>query len=121
VALGQRDRNLAGGAPVELRRGARPRATPSGQPPVFDIEQTLLDQLVEVELGDVPRQARARGGLIPAHRFPLGYEVEIQRAPRRFGERADPRDLRGEVVQRSHHLLKDTSIDLTPGKPLTCT
>ncbi|WP_433508521.1 hypothetical protein ACQP04_28935 [Pseudonocardia halophobica] len=66
-----------------------------------------------MELRGVPRQLGTHGGLISAHRLRLRDDVEVQRAPDRLGERADPADLRDEVlVERAHHLLKDTSIDL---------
>ena len=39
------------------------------------------------------------GSLVPAHRLRLRGDEEVQRAARRLGERADPADLRDEVVQ----------------------
>ena len=115
VPWGQRDRHLAARAPVQLRRSPRARAAAPGQPPVLGVEQPVGDQLVQVELGGVAGQARARGGLVPTHRLGLRDHVEVQRPPRRLGQRANPADLRREVVHPSHHLLKDTIIDLTRG------
>ena len=112
---GQRDRHLAARTPVQLRRSPRARATAPGQPPVPGVEQPVGNQLVQVELGGVAGQARALGGLVPTHRLGLRDHIEIQRPPRRLGQRADPADLRGEVVHPPHHLLKDTIIDVTGG------
>ena len=53
--------------------------------------------------------------LVPTHRLGLRDHIEIQRPPRRLGQRANPADLCREVVHPPHHLLKDTVIDLTGG------
>jgi hypothetical protein len=89
----QRDRDLPRGTPVELRRSSRARAAPTRQPPELRVQQSLLHQLVQVELRGVPGQVDALSGLVPAHRFRLGSDVEVERAARRLGERADPADL----------------------------
>jgi hypothetical protein len=98
VALGQGDRDLSGGASVQLGRAPRAGTAPPGQPPVLGVEQPFVDQLVQMELDGVPRQAGACGGLVPADRFGLGDDVEVHRPPGRFGECADATDLRDEVV-----------------------
>ena len=101
------------GAPVQLGRASRAGAPPPGQPPELGVEQALLDQLVQVELGGVAGQPGACRGLVPADRLGLRDDVEVQLPPRRLGERADAADLRGEVVHPSHPSKRHTSLTNT--------
>lgn len=102
VPLGQRDRELAGGAPVQLRRTARAGAAASGRAPELGLDQPLVGQLVQVELRRVSGHVGTRGGLVPAHRLGLRYDVEIQRPPGRLGQRADAAYLGAEAVDQTN-------------------
>src|SRR2546428_7309655 len=92
-ALGEREVELAGGAVVQLGRPARPRPPAGRQPAVARVEQPLLDELVEVERGERPRDAERAGRLVAPHlALPLG-DVEIKTPPDRFVEQRDGGDL----------------------------
>lgn len=75
LAVGQRDADLAGTAPVQLRRSPGARAASPTQPRVLGCQQTFRFELVEVKLGLMHRHPDRIGGLLAAHRYRLcGHE-----------------------------------------------
>ena len=91
LAVRQRHRDVPGGPPVQLRRPAGTGARPSAQPRVVGVEQALAFQLVQMKLGLMQRDLERDSRLFAAHRAGLRAHELIQPAPRRVGQRPDPR------------------------------
>jgi hypothetical protein len=87
-----------GCSPVQLRRPTCPRPLSAGQTPKLGLEQTFVDQLVEVELHDMTRRARPSRDLVATDRFGLRRHVQIQLTSSGLYERAYAGHLRSEVI-----------------------
>ena len=93
VALRQADGQLARRTRVQLGGSAGTGTAAPRRPRVFDSEQAVVEQFVEVELGDVSGNADALRGLIAVDRTGLGDNVSVQGPTCRIAECADPCDL----------------------------
>ena len=69
----------------------------AGQATVGRLEQTLPDQLVEVESGEGARDAQRSRRFVPAHFAAPAGDVAIKTPPDRFVQRRDGRDLALEL------------------------
>jgi hypothetical protein len=76
-AFGQADLQVSPGTAVELRRSAGTRPAAPGRPAMFDLEQLILDELVQMELGGVVRHANPFRGLLAVDGTGLGHDVAI--------------------------------------------
>jgi hypothetical protein len=81
----QGDRELAVGSAVELRRAARARAGLAAEPPVFRLQEPLVAQAVQVELGGVHRYPDRGGSGLPPDGVLLGGDVLVEGAAYRVG------------------------------------
>jgi len=105
TSLRQRHGELPRRAPVELGRPARARSLAPGAPRELDLEQAIVDELVQVELGLVPRYPDPRGRLVAANRRALIEHVEVEGAPGRLGQAGEPRQIRADPVPVHARLL----------------
>jgi hypothetical protein len=90
VALRHADGHLLRGAAVELGRPPGARTGPAGEAPELRREQSLVDELVEMELGCVPGHADPVRRLVPADRSGLRHDEAVQSPPNGLGERREP-------------------------------
>jgi len=63
-----------------------------------DLEEPVLDQFVQVELGHVASHSGAGGGLLAAHRLGLSDDEAVQVPPYGLGQRPDAGHTRIEVI-----------------------
>jgi len=82
---------------VQLGRPTGPRPPAGGQPAVARVEQPLLDELVEMECGERPRDAKRAGRFVTPHLASPLDDEEIKTPPDRFVEQRDGRDLTFEI------------------------
>jgi hypothetical protein len=101
---------VPGRAPVDLGGPPGARAAAAGRPAVLDVEQPVGHEPVEVELGDVVRDADARRRLFPADRPVLGDDVAVQLPADRLAERRDAGDVGREVLGHSHLRCSSTTL-----------
>jgi hypothetical protein len=116
AALGQAGLEVDLCPPVELGRTAGAGAAPARGPAVLSLEQAVVHQAVEVELGDVVGNAEPGGGLLAAHWVGLGSNEAIEGAPSRITEGGEAVETDVEVrVQRflaiSGGILSYTRLD----------
>jgi hypothetical protein len=97
-AFRQDHRKLSAGSGVELGRTAAAWASALGESLEADVEQTLLGELVEVELCSVASDAERVGGLVPTDRRGLGAHIEVEVAPDWVGECRNARHTRRKIV-----------------------
>jgi hypothetical protein len=93
ATLWEGDLQLPCRRPVELRRPARSGPDPAAEPSVFDVEQPLFKELVEVKGGQLAGDADGSGRLFPTDCLRLTVNVGIQGPPHRLVEGGDRRDL----------------------------
>jgi hypothetical protein len=98
IALREADRQLSSSTPVELRGPTRPRSPSTRRPRVVDGEKAVVNQPIEVELGDVMGNPYAGGGLFSIHRSLLGDHEAVEGAPDRVAESGDAGHLSIEPV-----------------------
>ena len=103
VAGREAHRQLALGAPVQLRRPPGAGSLTAGEPAVLGGQQPVGDEPVEVEGGNRPGTpiAAAASSLLTG-RIPRDDEA-VQRPPLRFRQRRHPGDALLEVVVGHHH------------------
>jgi hypothetical protein len=109
---GQRDGPLSVGAAVELRGPTGSRAAAAGEPTELDVEEPVLDEALEVELGRVHGHADPCGGLFPSHGVLLRDDELVELAADRLGERGDAGCLIGKVHDGAP-FLKNETLDVT--------
>jgi hypothetical protein len=93
LAIGKRHRDVAIGAPVQLRGPARARAGSTAHPRIEGVEQAVAFEPVEVELRLVWREPEAIRGEFPAHRSRLCAHEQVEAAPKRVGQGTDACDV----------------------------
>jgi hypothetical protein len=98
AALRHADLQLPRGAAVELGGAAGARAAATGGAAELDLEQTLVLELVQVELGDVTWHPEAGGGLVAADRAGLRRHPAVEGAAHRLGEGGDAEHAGVEVL-----------------------
>src|SRR3954471_13008806 len=90
AALRQADFEVTLGASVELGGPPGARAAATFRPSVLRLEEAVLHEAVEVELGDMVGDADASCGLVPAHRRTLRDHEAVQGAPHWSPEAGEP-------------------------------
>jgi hypothetical protein len=90
AALGQADFQITVGASVELGGAPGARTAATLWPSVLRFEEAVLDESVEVELGDMVGDADSGGGLVAADRRTLSDDEAVQGAPHRYTETGEP-------------------------------
>jgi hypothetical protein len=101
LARWEADRQVALGAPVQLRRSSRAWPLTATESTELGGEQPVGDEAIEVERGDGPGHAERGGGLVLAHgRIPRDHEL-IQGPTLWLGQGRDTGDAVLEIV-RSH-------------------
>jgi hypothetical protein len=101
-SLRQRDGELTSRPPVELRGTSGSGTRAASEPAVLDLEQTFLDEPVQMKLHRMQRDAHVVGGLLAADSGGGADDVSVQGEPRGLGERADAAHLRAEVLVLHH-------------------
>jgi hypothetical protein len=96
--MGDADGDLLARSPIELGRPAGAGPAPAGQPSELRGQQSLVDELVEVELRGVPWNLDPLSGLIAADGAGLARHEAVQRTPNRIGQRPDLGDPLGEPI-----------------------
>ena len=87
LAWRQRGVELPGCAPVQLRRSAGSRAGAAGEPPVLNLEESIVCQAVKVEGGETTRDAHGCCGGVAADGITGGDDVIVERTPSRLAQR----------------------------------
>jgi hypothetical protein len=77
----------------------------------MDVQEPVVGQLVQVELGDMTCGTDARGGLITTHGLRLGDDVPVQRTANGLAKHRDLLEACIEVV------LVHPASDREPGPP----
>jgi hypothetical protein len=80
-AFRQGDGKLSRRATVELGGPAGPGAPAAGGTPELDLEQAVVDELVEVKLGDVAGYSGTLGSLVATDWAGLGDDEAVEGAP----------------------------------------
>jgi hypothetical protein len=99
ATLGDAHRDLDIGPAVHLGGTAGAWATPPRRAAIVGVEETFVDQPVEVELRDVMGNSDCCGRLFPSDRFLLCDHEAVQVAPDRVREHTDAAE---PVVEVGH-------------------
>jgi hypothetical protein len=96
--VGDADRHLPGGTPIELGRASRPRSPASWGAAILDVKEPVIHQLVQMELGGVESHIGPRRRLFSAHRLGLPHHESVEGPTHRFGQNGDAGHPRVKVV-----------------------